>query len=45
MDITKTNPLLILLILLTSIVLTLIAGIIPAILAALKSPTEAIRNE
>jgi len=45
MEILKTNPLLIVLIILSSILLTLIAGIIPAIVAANKSPVEAIRQE
>lgn len=45
MDITKTKPFLILIIIIVSIILTLIAGAIPAILAAQKNPTIAIRSE
>lgn len=45
LDITQFNPLYILYLLAGSIVLTLVAGFIPAIIAAMQSPVKAIKSE
>ncbi|HKM29496.1 MAG TPA: ATP-binding cassette domain-containing protein [Bacilli bacterium] len=44
-DIVQTKPEYLVLLLVGSIVLTIIAGMIPAIIAAYKSPVDALRNE
>jgi putative ABC transport system permease protein len=45
MNINLTNPLFIIFIILGSTIITIISGIIPAIIGASKSPVDAIRNE
>ncbi len=44
-DIVQTKPEYLILLLIGSIVITIIAGMIPAIIAAYKSPVDALRNE
>jgi len=44
-DIVQTKPEYLVLLLVGSIVITILAGIIPSIIASYKSPVDALRNE
>ena len=44
-DIVQTKPEYLVLLLVGSIVITILAGMIPAIIASYKSPVDALRNE